>query len=49
MQNNRLSTDQQNGCLSGELSKEDREQLVKKLSPLQFRVTQHKITERYLS
>ncbi|CAG2162627.1 unnamed protein product [Oppiella nova] len=31
---------------SASLSKEEREELVKRLTPLQYRVTQHKITER---
>lgn len=35
-------TNHQNGCLA----KEDKEELIKHLTPLQYRVTQHKITER---
>ncbi len=37
-------TNHQNGCLA----KEDREELIKHLTPLQYRVTQHKITERFV-
>lgn len=36
---------QQNGCLS----KEQKEELIKNLTPLQYRVTQHKVTERPFS
>lgn len=37
-------TNHQNGCLA----KEDKEELIKHLTPLQYRVTQHKITERFV-